>query len=222
MGERSNRSPFPGMDPFLESEWGGVRVSLLAYVRDALQALLPDDLIARIDGEPPKSTETEDLPVERWIQVIEHEDAPLITILQIIDPWHKAEGSARDDYLRRRKGFLARAAHLVEIDLVRAGTWWTMLDPHSIPDDRLTACRVSVSRRGCSEHPIGLRNRLPVIGVPLRAGEARAALDFQPLVERVYVNGRCHYMDYSKPCDPPLEEDDAEWAQELLRKAGRV
>ncbi len=42
-------SPFPGMDPYLESHWGDVHTSFVTYARDALQKRLPADLRARIE-----------------------------------------------------------------------------------------------------------------------------------------------------------------------------
>lgn len=41
------RSPFPGMDPYLERFWGDVHSALIIYARDALQVLLGRDLRAR-------------------------------------------------------------------------------------------------------------------------------------------------------------------------------
>jgi hypothetical protein len=52
------KNPFPGMDPYLERHWLDVHQSLVTYARDALNVLLPGDLIARteervvIDAEP--------------------------------------------------------------------------------------------------------------------------------------------------------------------------
>jgi hypothetical protein len=43
------KSPFPGMDPFLELHWGDVHQTLIVYARDVLQPRLPDDLLARIE-----------------------------------------------------------------------------------------------------------------------------------------------------------------------------
>lgn len=40
-------SPFPGMDPYLESRWSDVHVRLIAYIGEALQTRLPSDLRAR-------------------------------------------------------------------------------------------------------------------------------------------------------------------------------
>src|SRR5213078_4566253 len=40
------KSPFPGMDPYLETRWEGVHQTLTIYARDAIQPHLPDDLWA--------------------------------------------------------------------------------------------------------------------------------------------------------------------------------
>lgn len=42
-------SPFPGMDPYLESHWGDVHASLIIYAREQLQSRLPSDLRARVE-----------------------------------------------------------------------------------------------------------------------------------------------------------------------------
>jgi hypothetical protein len=43
------KSPFPGMDPYLERHWGDVHGRLIVYACDAIQPRLPHDLIARIE-----------------------------------------------------------------------------------------------------------------------------------------------------------------------------
>ena len=43
------KSPFPGMDPWLELNWGDVHHRLIQYSSDALQPQLPDDLRARVE-----------------------------------------------------------------------------------------------------------------------------------------------------------------------------
>src|SRR5262245_36379660 len=42
-------SPFPGMDPYLESHWRDVHAGLVIYARDALQGVLPRGLRARVE-----------------------------------------------------------------------------------------------------------------------------------------------------------------------------
>lgn len=43
------KSPFPGMDPYLEQHWLDVHHSLVTYARDQLQSHLPGDLRARME-----------------------------------------------------------------------------------------------------------------------------------------------------------------------------
>lgn len=42
-------SPFPGMDPYLESHWRDVHHRLITYASDAIQEALPPDLRARVE-----------------------------------------------------------------------------------------------------------------------------------------------------------------------------
>jgi hypothetical protein len=43
------RSPFPGMDPYLEQFWGDVHHTMINRSRAAIQKQLPGDLVARVD-----------------------------------------------------------------------------------------------------------------------------------------------------------------------------
>jgi len=49
MGERSTKSPFPGLDPYLEMNWGDVHTSIIAAAVATLNGILPDDLVARAE-----------------------------------------------------------------------------------------------------------------------------------------------------------------------------
>src|SRR5260370_5277693 len=42
-------SPFPGMDPYLESHWGDIHHGLITYARDQLQIKLPPGVRARVE-----------------------------------------------------------------------------------------------------------------------------------------------------------------------------
>ena len=61
------KSPFPGMDPYLELRWCGVHSSLVVYAGDALNRVLPPGLLARF-GErlivAPYGTELRDLDAQ--------------------------------------------------------------------------------------------------------------------------------------------------------------
>jgi hypothetical protein len=43
------KSPFPGMDPWLEQHWGDVHSSFVVYARDQINEQLPADLQARVE-----------------------------------------------------------------------------------------------------------------------------------------------------------------------------
>ena len=42
------KSPFPGMDPYIEQDWLDAHTSLITYICDQIQEQLPAELCARI------------------------------------------------------------------------------------------------------------------------------------------------------------------------------
>jgi hypothetical protein len=60
-----------------------------------------------------------------------------------------------------------------------------------------------------------------VINVPLRTTDADAPLDLQALIDQCYQNGGYDDdIDYQNESVPPLDPDDATWADAPLRKQG--
>lgn len=55
------KSPFPGMDPYLEARWGDVHQRLITYAADQLGARLPPDLRARVEERVFVETEAEQI-----------------------------------------------------------------------------------------------------------------------------------------------------------------
>ncbi len=43
----STKNPFPGMNPFFENNWPPFHTKLIAYLDDAISAMLPDDVVSR-------------------------------------------------------------------------------------------------------------------------------------------------------------------------------
>jgi hypothetical protein len=67
-----------------------------------------------------------------------------------------------------------------------------------------------------------LRERLPVIRIPLPPTDADVPLDLQALLDQCYRNGGYEAdSDYSVHPEPPLNAEDTSWADMLLRQAGR-
>lgn len=54
------KSPFPGMDPYLEQFWPDIHASLIIYARDQLEEQLPGNLIARVEERIVLETEAEE------------------------------------------------------------------------------------------------------------------------------------------------------------------
>jgi hypothetical protein len=71
-------------------------------------------------------------------------------------------------------------------------------------------------------YPVPLRQRLPIINIPLRKTDAEVPLDLQALIDQCYRNGGYDGdIDYRCVPDPPLRQDDESWADEILRGQGR-
>ena len=64
--------------------------------------------------------------------------------------------------------------------------------------------------------PNWLRERLPVIPVPVRSPDADARLDLQAILDQIYDDaGYVDYIYQGVP-GPALEGQDVEWAHQLL------
>lgn len=69
------KSPFPGMDPYLELHWRDVHQRLITYTSDRLQSKLPDDLIARMEEQvyvEPHDGQAEGRIIYPDVRVTEH------------------------------------------------------------------------------------------------------------------------------------------------------
>ena len=68
--------------------------------------------------------------------------------------------------------------------------------------------------------PLSLRDRLPVIPIPLRHPDGDARLDLQEVLDRVYdASGYEDYLYESDPA-PPLTPDEAAWVRPFLPRRG--
>lgn len=167
---------------------------------------------------------TVDQSKHRWIE-IRSDEADLITVIEVISPTNKRSGRAA--YEMKRDSYVAARVNVVEIDLVRGGP--RIVDAggfEEIPSfrrlgDHYLVCVSRATVPGRREvYPCPLRERLPVIRIPLRPGEPDIPLDIQALADRCYTSGRYWKMDYASPLDPPLSEEDRAWAEERLRESG--
>ena len=205
------------MDPYLESRWSDIHVSLICFISEALQALLPADLRARCD-EIHLLDE-----IERWIQIINiRDDNNIVTVIEVVRPRNKQAGMFRSAYERRITKRRNAGISVVEIDLIRGDDGPLKLERTTIPEQTrgLYVVVVKTGRQSAC-YPIKLNQRLPTFRVPLGKGDADLALPLQPMIEKAYAAGGHDDIDYCKPLDPPLSVEDEAWADQLLRTAGR-
>ena len=140
----------------------------------------------------------------------DREGRDLITVIELLSPANKFAGPNREQYLGKRNEILRSRTHFVEIDLLRGG-------PRMPPDDLPTCDYCAVvsrveERPRAGIWPWRLRDPMPVVPIPLRAGESDAILDIKAVIDQLYdVNGY-QYFSYSGPPEPRLAPDDAAWA----------
>jgi hypothetical protein len=228
-------SPFPGMDPYLEAPdiWPDLHHSLAAKISSELNHRLPPHYYSRLEGrndvggEP--GTENSESIRHHYIEVRDSRRShKLVTLVEIVSPSNKRPGPDRDLYEAKQQEVQQSDASLIEIDLLRSGRpvvggmfvvdAFINLDP---PADYLIDVNRAWQRGTKSAHqlfPIGLREILPCIPVPLHEGEDEVPLDLQYVFRHAYDAGLYSRgaVDYAQPCDPPLDGENAAWAGRLL------
>jgi hypothetical protein len=144
----------------------------------------------------------------------------VVTAVEVLSPTNKTTKSGRRRYREKQRTYLRNRVNLVEIDLLRAGRFILSVPDSEIPDSILADYWVCV-RRAVRPHwaelyPIGLREPLPNIRVPLRPSDADILIQLQPLVDRCYQSGRYDRIDYGQPLRPPFTDDQRRWVDGLL------
>ena len=156
----------------------------------------------------------------------------LITLIEILSPSNKRPAPTARRTRAKQREVLKSDASLIELDLLRGGR---RIVPDLAPrgDDRTVETVADLRRPGqpgvatqrrrrspTSVYPVGLREPLPCISVPLKEGEDEILLDLQYVFNRVYDTGpyRRGAVDYAGPVPAPaLDKEDAAWAAELTR-----
>jgi hypothetical protein len=149
----------------------------------------------------------------------------IVTVIELVSPTNKYAGTGRTSYLRKQREVLGSQSHLVEIDLLRAGPY-VLAIPESIPrsrgrfDSLISVNLAAPPRKRFRFYARILRQRLPVIRIPLRDNDPDVRLDLQAVLARTYEAGAFQYFTrYDEPCRPPLSAEDQAWADELIRAA---
>ncbi len=171
------------------------------------------------ETQPVESTVSLELPLELFrVEIRTTGEELLITSIEILSPVNKQRGhDAQLDYLRKRRDLLRSAAHLLEIDLLRAGVRPPLAQPVPLAPYYVMLSRAT-NRPHVSVWPILLTARLPVVPVPLLEPDPDVFLDLGAVVASVYERGGYDArIDYRTPLPPPtLDEQDAAWVTQHL------
>lgn len=197
------------------------------------QAQLPQGGVALLTAEydPPVVLQAEErLYTEGVIHILDRQNGlRLVTVIEVLSPTNKEPHSkGRELYLRKQSEILKSDVHLVEIDLLRDGEY-TLAPPLNRLREQVRQpwhYLISISRADDPEHyllyPRTVRERLPVIPIPLAIGEGNARLDLQAILDWCYASGGyANVIDYRQPPPPPpFSPDDEAWIDELLKAKG--
>ncbi len=227
---RFNTNPFPGMNPWLEQAWGDVHASFMTYARDSLQDQLPPDLQARVEEYlSVADVENDHLNdgSRRLLILDSRAGQRVITVIELLSPANKQSPAGRRQYLKKQSELLAAGVNLVEIDLLRGGTWVMATELDLYPESLRQPYRVGVVRaENVAEaelYPATYARPLPTIRVPLRSTDQDVRLPLQWLINHVYERGRYgNDLDYARPPEPPLSEVDRQWIEPFLRESAKT
>ena len=137
-----------------------------------------------------------------------------VTVIELLSPSNKAAGEDRNDYLAKRRQILRGQTHLVEIDLGRGGQ--RPSPPDLPPCDYYALVSRYGDRPNLGYWPIGLRDPLPILPIPLDGDDPPARLDLKSVLDQTY--DAAHYADYiyQETPDPRLSAADGAWARGLI------
>ncbi|MDY3559399.1 DUF4058 family protein [Gemmata sp. JC673] len=223
-------SPFPGMDPYLETPklWPAFQHQLLACL---YQILLPG-LVDRYRARVGTRTYTSEMPLftsiireeftEEFIEIRNRSDGRLVTLLEVVCPANKTTPAGRAAYLDARQQALAQRAGVVEIDIVLQGKPLLTYSRDGLPeyDYAVTVTRSNAPDR-YEIYTATLQKKLPKFKLPLAADDRDALLDLQAAFGRAYDLGSfAAQIDYKGPPPPdvPLTPAHRTWTEDLFKQ----
>jgi len=213
-------SPFPGMDPYIESDgrWRGFHLMCCAEAVREFDLRLSPRYVAEIhhwtwlrmlpaDAETDRvrrdvdSRKASSVPFMvrlpalepesmRHVRIIEAATDRVVTVIELLGPDNKTPGAGREACLVERTEYLHSQVNFVEMDLLKGGV------------------RPALGVR------LRLADRLPVIPIPLAPDEADVPMNLRDCPNRAYDAGRYgSLLKYRRPLPvPPWKQTDADWA----------
>ncbi|MCU0495128.1 MAG: DUF4058 family protein [Chloroflexaceae bacterium] len=146
----------------------------------------------------------------------------LVTAIELLSPVNKRPGAeGAEAYERKRREVFRSDAHLLEIDLLRAGKRPAFQT--ELPDSPYFVYLSRAERRPTVDiWPMTMQAPMDVVPVPLRYPDPDVRLDLNAALHQAYTSARYDLrLDYRNPPPPPeLSPDDAAWLDAHLRERG--
>lgn len=188
-----------------------------AQVREANEQMLLNDATGGVivDIAMP------DVLRETYLEVRSTDTGQIVTMIEMLSPSNKRPGEGREQYLRKRNMITGTLTNFVEIDLLRYG------DP--MPVQRWSGrsdYRIMISRGRFRPKslliPFSVRQPIPAFRLPLAPGDTEPSIDLNHLLHALYDRGSYDLrLNYRVDPEPPLQPEDAAWADQVLQAAGK-
>jgi hypothetical protein len=187
---------------------------------------MPHDTMIMLEADPAVEVQVAPLEIEETYVTIRDRQSGqrIVTVIELVSPTNKYAGAGRISYVAKQTEVLRSTAHLVEIDLLRAG-------PHVVavpewaarqhgPYDYLVCVNKAAGLRDRFQlYPRRVCERLPRLRLPLAAPDPDTVLDIQAVLARTYeAGGYAERLNYALPCVSPLPPEEQAWANTLIRQ----
>lgn len=204
-------SPFPGMDPFIESQrWQGFHAQFVTAMGQALVPQLRPKYVVDVEQY------VYVIHRQHYLSIQTRESQQVVTVIELLSPWNKSKSGGRKDYLNKRQNVLATMSHLVELDLLRGGVRLPTVERLPAGDYYAFVCRMQ-QRPKADVYAWTIRVPLPDVPIPLAEGDADAVINLQAIFDETYDRAGYDYaLKYDRIIEPRLDKNDAAWAVQLL------
>jgi hypothetical protein len=149
------------------------------------------------------------------VEIRDTADNRLVTCLEILSPVNKHEpGLTR--YRHKRQRLYEAGVHVLDLDILRRGA-----RPIVHPRLPSTSYLIALTRAQAGTTalwPLSIRDKLPLVPVPLQPPDEDVVLDLPDALSAVYDEAAYDLsIDYQQPPPPPdFSQDDQRWMRTLL------
>lgn len=154
---------------------------------------------------------------EDYLEIHEVKSGKLITLIEVLSPTNKISREGREQYMQKRSQILPARTNLIEIDLLRSGEPMPVVG-RTVSTDYRTLISRGHQRPKAQLYGFGVRRSILEFPLPTLPHETEPQVDLNTILHDLYIRARFDLrLDYSQQPLPPLAEDDAAWAQALIR-----